>query len=62
VQNKTKWTTNQDFKKFGGKGRLFNTNFGDTHYVSADPSEPPMTFQFRSESKDTSIHAKKLMV
>lgn len=34
--------------KYGGKGgELFNKKYRDEHYVTADPSNSPLLFQFR---------------
>jgi hypothetical protein len=52
LENKKKWLQ--------PKGFLNNANnaskkerYSDTHYVTADPSEPPMLHQFRNEDKET---------
>lgn len=49
------WITQRGFQlNYGNSGQ--NEKFKDSHYVTADPSEPPANFKFRKEDKDTFLY------
>ena len=51
-KSKQNWLTQEGFKNQCQKGGD-KEKFIDNHYVTADPSEPPMLHRFRQEDKET---------
>ena len=48
IENKKKWISKKDFQTHAGTSiQNVNDNFKESHYVTADPSKPPMLHQFR---------------
>ena len=53
LEKKKHWLLKAGFQKYPGAPE--KEKFKEFHYVSADPSKPPMLHQFRDEDKETYI-------
>ena len=51
LENKKQWLTKEGFKSMCHKNN--KDNFGSHHYVTKDPSQPPILHKFRAEDKET---------
>ena len=56
IESKNKWLTSTGFKLNLTSNAGMNEKFTDTHYVTADPSEPPANFKFRNDNKETFLY------
>ena len=55
LKSKQNWLTQEGFKNCCQKGGD-KEKFNEHHYVTANPSEPPMMHKFRQEDKETFLY------